>query len=174
MSETRDNIVVVIGAIAAVLLQIAIAPAITLFAAMPNFILVYALLVAIVRPGTAGPVLPFVVGLIFDVVSGGPIGAMAFLLVLVAFLASRAFAVLDNDTLFMPLVIFVASTLIVEVLYGVLLLLLGFDASLLSAFVYRALPCALYDCVVGLLLYPLAARLLPSAAPAGPGITRLR
>ena len=30
---------------------------------------------------------------------------MAFLLVLVTFLAARAFSVLDNDTLFMPLVI---------------------------------------------------------------------
>lgn len=174
MSETRDNIVLVVGALVAVLLQIVIAPAITLFSTMPNFILVYALLVAIVRPGTVGPVLPFVVGLIFDVMSGGPIGAMAFLLVLVTFLASRAFAVLDNDTLFMPLVIFVASALIVEVLYGVFLLGLGFDASFLDVFVYRALPCVLYDCVIGLLFYPLAARMLPGAAPAGPGSMRLR
>ena len=58
--------------------------------------------------------MPFVLGLVFDLVSGGPVGAMAFLLVLMTFLAARAFAVLDNDTLFMPLVIFVAATVLVD------------------------------------------------------------
>ena len=118
--------------------------------------------------------MPFVLGLVFDLVSGGPVGAMAFLLVLMTFLAARAFAVLDNDTLFMPLVIFVAATVLVEALYAAFLLALGFDASSLDVFLYRALPCALYDCVIGLVLYPLAARVLAGAAPAQPGTPRLR
>ena len=82
--------------------------------------------------------------------------------------------VLDNDTLFMPLVIFVAATVLVEALYAAFLLALGFDASALDVFLYRALPCALYDCVIGLVLYPLAARVLAGAAPAQPGTPRLR
>ena len=147
MNVTRDGIAVAVGAVIAVLLQIVVAPNIALFGAMPNFVVAYALLVAIVRPATAGPVMPFVLGLVFDLVSGGPVGAMAFLLVLMTFLAARAFAVLDNDTLFMPLVIFVAATVLVE---------------------------ALYDCVIGLVLYPLAARVLAGAAPAQPGTPRLR
>lgn len=174
MNVTRDGIAVAVGAAIAVLAQIIIAPNIALFSAMPNFVVVYALLVAIVRPGASGPVLPFVLGLVFDLVSGGPVGAMAFLLVLVTFLASRAFVVLDNDTLFMPLVTFVVGALVVEVLYGAFLLALGFDASFLEVFLYRALPCALYDSVVGLILYPLATRVLAGAAPAQPGTPRLR
>lgn len=174
MNVTRDSVAVAVGAVVAVILQIVVAPNIALFSAMPNFIVAYTLLVAIVRPTSAGPVLPFVLGLVFDLVSGGPVGAMAFLLVLISFLASRAFVVLDNDTLFMPLVIFVAATVLVEALYGAFLLALGFDATALDAFVYRALPCALYDCVIGLVLYPLAARVLAGAAPAQPGTPRLR
>ena len=174
MNVTRDGIAVAVGAVIAILAQIIIAPNIALFSAMPNFVVVYALLVAIVRPGASGPVLPFVLGLVFDLVSGGPVGAMAFLLVLVTFLASRAFVVLDNDTLFMPLVTFVVGALVVEVLYGAFLLALGFDASFLEVFLYRALPCALYDSVVGLILYPLATRVLAGAAPAQPGTPRLR
>ncbi|MEG0016546.1 MAG: rod shape-determining protein MreD [Gordonibacter sp.] len=174
MSMTRDSIAVVVGAVLAVLAQIVIAPNIALFSAMPNFVMVYALLVAIVRPGTAGPVLPFVLGLSFDLFSGSPVGAMAFLLVLVAFAASRAFAALDNDTLFMPLLIFVVSALAIEMLHGGFLLALGYHAGALDAFLYRALPCALYDCVIGLILYPFAARLLSATAPAQPGTTRLR
>ena len=121
MNVTRDGIAVAVGAVVAVLLQVVVAPNIALFGAMPNFVVAYALLVAIVRPMAAGPVMPFVLGLVFDLVSGGPVGAMAFLLVLMTFLAARAFAVLDNDTLFMPLVIFVAATVLVEALYAAFL-----------------------------------------------------
>lgn len=174
MNITRENIVVALGAVVAVLLQLALAPNIALFSAMPNFVVIYALLVAIVRPGSSGSVLPFVLGLVYDLLSGGPLGGMAFLLVLFSFLASRAFLVLDNDTLFMPLAVFSGAVLLIEMLYGGFLLALGFDASFMDMFLYRALPCALYDCVIGLILYPLASRVLADAAPAQPGSMRLR
>ena len=175
MNVTRDGIAVAVGAVVAVLLQVVVAPNIALFGAMPNFVVAYALLVAIVRPMAAGPVMPFVLGLVFDLVSGGPVGTMAFLLVLMTFLAARAFAVLDNDTLFMPVTIFVVATFAAEMLYGALLIGLGLSASPVDAFLYRALPCTLYDCVVGLVLYPIIARLLASGAQdRGPRTPRLR
>ena len=40
-------------------------------------------------------------GLIFDLLGGGPVGAMAFVFVLVTFLASKAYSLLDNGTMFM-------------------------------------------------------------------------
>lgn len=160
MNLERNNLVVIVGALIAVVLQIVVAPVITVFAAQPNFLLAYVLVVAIVRPMNAGPVLPFVLGLLYDLLGTGPVGGMAFLFVLVSFIAARAFSVLDNDTLFMPLTILIVSALVVEMLYGGLLMALGLSVSPLDAFLYRALPCALYDCVIGLLLYPIMARLL--------------
>ena len=62
----KNNLVLVVGAIAAFVLQIALAPAVALFSAQPNFLLAYALVVAIVIPTEAGPVLPFVMGLLYD------------------------------------------------------------------------------------------------------------
>lgn len=165
MNVTRENIVVAVGAVVAVVLQVAVAPNIALFSAQPNVLLAYVLVVAIVRPHDAGPVLPFVLGLVYDLLGTGPVGGMAFLFVLASFLASRAFAVLDNDTVFMPLTILVAATFVVEMLYGALLMALGLGVNPLDAFLYRALPCSLYDCVVGLVLYPLFARLLAAGAP---------
>ena len=100
----------------------------------------------------------------FDLVSGGPVGAMAFLLVLMTFLAARAFAVLDNDTLFMPLAIFTACALLAELCYGMLLMACGLAANPLEALFTRALPCALYDCAVGLVVYFVMARLLAGGA----------
>ena len=66
MNLTREGIVVAVGAVIAVLLQIVVAPNIALFSVQPNILLAYVLVVAIVRPADAGPVLPFALGLICD------------------------------------------------------------------------------------------------------------
>ena len=175
MGEGRGVVAAGLGAVIAVLLQVVVAPNIALASALPNFVLAYALVLAVVRPDRTGPVLAFVLGLVFDLLGSGPVGAMAFLLVLVTFLASRAFSVLDNDTLFMPVTIFVVATFAAEMLYGALLIGLGLSASPVDAFLYRALPCTLCDCVVGLVLYPIIARLLASGAQdRGPRTPRLR
>ena len=91
MELTRETVTALIGAVLAVLLQIIVAPAIALFAAVPNFIVAFCLVRPVATPGHGGPVIPFVCGLIFDLVGGGPVGAMAFVLVLVTFLASRLY-----------------------------------------------------------------------------------
>ena len=129
---------------------------------------------AVARPQSAGPVLPFVMGMAYDLVGGGAVGSLAFLLVLVTVVASRTMGALNNDTLFMPLAILVASLLLTQVLYGALTLALGTGGSLVDALVYRALPCALYDAVVGLVIYPLAARFLVGQPLQHPGSSQLR
>lgn len=160
----KNNVVLVVGAIVAFVLQIALAPAVALFSAQPNFLLAYALVVAIVIPTEAGPVLPFVMGLLYDLTGTGPVGGMALLLVVVCLAASRIFSLMDNDTMFMPLAIFVACALVVELVYGMLLMACGLAANPVEALLTRALPCALYDCAVGLVLYFVMARLMASGA----------
>lgn len=175
MNLGRENIVVAVGAVVAVLLQIVVAPNIAIFSAQPNFLLAYVLVVAIVRPVDAGVVLPFVLGLLCDLLGTGPVGGYAFLFVIVSFAAARAFSVLDNDTLFMPLTIVAAAAFLTEMLYGALLIALGLSAGPVDVFLYRALPCSLYDCVTALVLYPIVARLVASGAPdRGPRTPRLR
>ena len=80
MNEPITVVPRVIGAIIAVLLQIALAPNIALFGVVPNFIMAYVLIVSIVCPDQSGPVFAFVLGLLFDLLGTGPVGAMAFLL----------------------------------------------------------------------------------------------
>ena len=174
MNLGREGIVIAVGAVVALLLQIVVAPNIALFSAQPNFLLAYVLVVAIARPLDAGSALPFALGLVCDLLGSGPVGGYAFLFVIVSFIASRAFSVLNNDTFFVPLVVIAVASFAVELLLGAFSLSIGVDVDLMSAIVYRALPCALYDCVIGLVLYPLAARVLAGAAPAQPGTPRLR
>ena len=89
---------------------------------------------------------------------------MALLLVIACFLASRVFSLMDNDTLFIPLAIFTACALLAELSYGMLLMACGLAANPLEALFTRALPCALYDCAVGLVVYFVMARLLAGGA----------
>ena len=173
MFDEQVNLVVPIGALAAVLLQLVLAPNVAIFHAVPNFMLAFVLVTAIVKGQQAGFALPFAMGLLFDLFGGGPVGAMAFLLVLASFAASRLFSVINNDTLFMPLTVLVVATLAVEMFYGLFLIWFGYDVAALQAFIYRGLPCALYDSVIGLLLYPLAMRFMSGQAQQ-PGMNQLR
>ena len=158
--DARESLAVFVGALIALAAQVAVAPNIAIFGVVPNFVLAWCLVVAIVRAHAAGCVLPFVLGLAFDFMSASPVGAMSFLLVLASFAASRIFAVLDNGSLFMPLSILVVMTLAVEMAYGLFLLSGGLEVSAIDAFFFRGLPCALYDVVLGLLAFPLATRFI--------------
>lgn len=157
---SRDTLSLVLGALAAVLLQIVVAPNIAIMGAMPNVIAAYVVIAAIVRPADSVLVLGFVLGIVYDLLGYGPIGAMAFLLTLLAFLATRTFGVLDSESPFMPVAVIVCAMLLLEALYAGFLVALGQVSGFGTALLYRALPCALFDCVVALLLYPLARRLI--------------
>ena len=170
----RDHIFVIVGAILALVLQIVVAPHIALYGAMPNFIVVYAIALGLVRAESFGCVLPFVLGLVYDFASGGPVGPMAFSLLLFSYLAARIFVAADNDTLFMPILVMAVTLLLVEITYSSFILLLGYGAGPMQVFLYRTVPCYLYDCVMALLVFPLMARVFPPTAPIRSDLTQLR
>lgn len=156
----RFRTIEVVGAIVAVLLQVGLAPVMASFSAQPNFMLVYALVLAILRPHESGYVLPFVLGMIYDLLGAGPVGAMAFVMVVATLASSRATLWLNNGTSHVALIILAVAICFSEVLYGGLLLMLGIAGSPVDAFLYRSLPCLLADCIVGLVVYFVVARVL--------------
>lgn len=167
MTIERDRIAALVGAIVALVLQIVVAPVISIAGAVPNVIAAYVVALSIARPSRPPLVMAFVMGLLYSFVAGGPVGGMALLLVLVAFLASRAFTVLANDALFMPIAIIAVSSVVIELLYAMLLIALGLDVGIFEAIVLRVLPCALYDCVVGVIFFPIMLKFVVGSAPSG-------
>lgn len=161
MTIERSAVVTVAGAVVAVLLQVLLAPNIALYGSFPDIPLVYVMAVAVARPADAGPVMPFSVGLVCDLLGSGPVGAEAFLFVAASVVVSRVFLVMNNDTLFMPFASMFVGVFAVEAAYGVFLLATGYPATFLGALLHRAIPCALYDCVVAILVYPLLMSLFP-------------
>ena len=162
---TFERIVAIAGAIIAVLLQVFLAPHIPIGYAAPNFLVAYCLALAIVRADANGPVMPFVLGLLYDLMSGGPVGAMAFTLTAFSMAASWVYQRANNDTKFMAIAVLLAGVLLVELAYGTFCLLFGYAAGFFEAFVYRVLPCFAYDAVLSLAIYLVMARFLKREAP---------
>ncbi len=148
----------IIGAVIAVALQTIVAPNISVFNAMPNFILCYAIACAIANAREVDYIMPFVLGLVYDFSGGGPIGAMALTCLAATFLASLLFRIFDNETLFIPIVLTLIVCVISEFAYGLLTIACGLDVGLLDAILYVILPCAAYDMVVSLVIYALVRR----------------
>ena len=158
MVMTPDRIAIVVGAVLAVVLQIAFAPYIAIVSIVPNFVVAFALVVAVSRPHSYGAALPFVLGLLFDLTTGGPVGAMAFSLTAFSCLISRLYSSLENDTLFMPLAMMALGALLVEFSYGTLLVMFGYSAGFFEAIAYRIMPCFAYDAVIAVIVFLLTSR----------------
>ncbi len=165
----RETIIAVAGGVIAVLLQVIVAPNIAIFSAMPNFVLAYTGIVAMLCRENKIIVLAFALGLAYDLLGSNPVGLMAGLLVLVAFIAGRAYDMFGNDTVFVPLAVSMVCSLLVELVYALALAALGLDMPLGDAVLLRALPCAFYDAAMGLIVFPLLAMFLKPSARAQKG-----
>ena len=169
-----ERFVIVIGAVLALALQLFIVPNIALYGIVPNVLAAFALAVAVTRPSSYGCVLPFVLGLAFDLVGAAPLGLMAFSIMVVSVAVARVFVHVDNDSRFMTFALIAIGALLVELVYGCLLLFFGYQASFFDALLYRILPCFLYDVVCGILLYLLLARFARPASVVRTELTQLR
>ena len=159
-----DNVRIFIGAVLAVILHVLISPNIAIFNAIPNLMVVYTLTVAMLVPGSSHIGLAFCLGMLSDLMGYGPVGAMALLLMLASLAASRVHAAFANGTMFIPMVVLAVAILLIELLYAFIAVGVT-DINPLDAFIYRALPCTLYNCVIGLVLYPLLRKLFENNQP---------
>lgn len=168
MSTPREKLFVIIGAVIAVVFQLILAPNIAVGNASPNFLLEFTLVIAVSRGGRPATVLAFILGLIFGLLSSNPVGAMAFALVAAGAVASFVVRFLDNDTFFMPAVILMAAVLLTQLIYGILLCSFVPEIGIVDALVYRALPCALYDAVLSVIILLIARKFMSPKKSDGP------
>ena len=160
----RETVVLIAGGVVAFVLQTVLAPNISVLGAMPNFALVYVACAAMLRQSDAIVVVAFFLGLVTDLTSGGTVGVMAALLTLAAFIASRASALLGNETVTVSLLISIATSLAVEAIYAFFYMVTA-GVSAPDALIMRALPCALYDCAMVLIIMPLLSFVFARTAP---------
>lgn len=160
----RETVFLVLGAVVAVALQVILAPSIAIMGAMPNFILVYVGIAAMMRQSDSVYIMAFASGLAYDLVGTGAVGLMAALLTFVAFLSSRVSVILGNESFGVSLMVSMVCSLLVELAFAACYIVSA-DASVVSAIFMRALPCALYDCAMALIVFPPLSMLFIKSAP---------
>lgn len=148
----RTQLVPLIGAAIAVVLQIIVAPLITFFSVVPGFIVSYVIVLGILRGGNAMYWYAFVLGMIADLLSQTPLGLTPFLLLIAVFVLSRVFEVLDQTSPAMPLIACVATLLVFNILFTIGLLIMGYEGGV-SLVVSRALPATLINAIICVLYY---------------------
>lgn len=128
----RESVLLVVGAVVAVVLQIVLAPNLVILGAMPDLVLVYVGIAAMLLRRDSVLVMAFFAGLAMDLVGTSTVGVCAGLYTLIAFLASRAAGFFGNDTLGASLAISMGCFLLVEVLYAGFYIL-SVDVSVIEA-----------------------------------------
>lgn len=156
--NSRGLIISISGVLVAIIMQVLLSPVITIANAHPNFILIFVVANAVARPAT-NPVLPFLCGLFYDLIGNGPVGAMALICVVVAYILSYISMTFAAGSFFISIVLIVAGSFIADISYGILLSVCGWDGGLLAIVVERSLPCGLYDAILAAILFPLLVRL---------------
>lgn len=131
--------------VAAILLQLGLAPAIALYGCSPDFLLVPVVLIALRSGYAPGCVAGFLLGLLGDLAGSGAIGCAAFAYCIVALATGLVGALLQAGGLVSSLLIAVVMPFVNEFVFGLVSVLVGSPASgSLGVVMSHALPCAAY------------------------------
>jgi len=155
----------ILAILAAMLLQVAIAPHLSIGGVVPNLLLLVVVTLALVQGPQAGSSAGFAAGLVFDLLGTGPIGPMALVLAVVGHIAGSLSANLFAEGWLLPLTVVFSASLVAEVSYAVLLTILGEGGPLWTTLWSVSVPSALYNGVLALLLFPWLARFLRRDRP---------
>lgn len=123
-------------------LQLALAPQLSLGNGHINFCLIYALCIALARGGSRGVVVGFCAGLVFDLSTTGPIGLMALLLTICSYVMGfevRNRLAEDPESSYIQAAV---ACLAVSAAYSLTMLVMGETSGFLDALFLRALPTA--------------------------------
>ncbi len=155
----------VVAVLAAAVLQAGLAPHLAIRGVVPNVMLLVVVTIALVTGPGRGAAVGFAAGLTFDLLGTVAVGPMALVLTVVGYLAGLLHEAMFAEGWLLPLTVVAVSSLASEVLYGLVLDLIGFGVAFWATLVTKMLPAAMYNTVLALLVYPWLARLLRRERP---------
>ncbi len=155
--------VVIIGFI----LQVALSPNIAINGISPNILLICLGVLCLFANHKTCIVLGFVMGLLFDLLGSGPIGAMSLVMAVVGYFLPMVIKSTVQADSFVPWIIAMAiASLLASFAYCVVCAIIGYEESFFSAILFKVLPWTLYDIVIAAIFWPIAKRLSPGRAKA--------
>jgi len=144
--------ITVITALVAIVLQLVVAPAITIFGVVPNFILVAAVITALRNGPVRSTVNGFLLGFVFDLCSLGPMGAMTLVLTILAYAVSSLNRGGLAGNIIIDLFTLIAAVALGEFLVSVIYAIAGVNPEFMLSLVQRVLPAIVYDSIIGCIL----------------------
>ena len=156
----RAFLVNTVAFLIAVLLQVMVAPYISIGGASPNFLMIAVIIMALVEGPNTGTVLGFIAGFLFDLLGTGQVGPMALVLSLTGYITGLIHENLFAEGWILPVAIIAVATFSSETLYMLVIFLLGAQESLWSAFFGIVLPSTLYNAVFATIICPILTRAL--------------
>lgn len=160
----RDWMLPLIFSAVIVIIQVVFAPILTVFSTVPSFIVSFVLVLSIMRRPDTTYVYSFVLGLIADLLTHTSVGLTPLLLLIAVFCLSRVFEVLDDTSLAMPIIALAATLLVFELLFAIVLLVLGYQGSFFEILAQRVIPATILNSLIAALLFVIMRR-LPFAQP---------
>ncbi|HUZ76562.1 MAG TPA: rod shape-determining protein MreD [Chloroflexota bacterium] len=143
--------------LAEALLQVSVVSRITLLGVTPQLVLLSVISWSLIRGPAEGMFWGFVGGLLFDLVSGSPLGVSAFAMVLVAAICGLSGRTLFGSNVLFPLSMVFLATGVYVLLCGFVLATLHDPTNWAAVLRQVLLPTATANAVLGLAVYPLAA-----------------
>ncbi len=156
-----------LAVLAAAILQVGLAPNIAIGDVAPNLVLLVVVTLALTRGPSRGCVAGFAAGLVLDLIGSGPVGLWALVLCVVGYAAGMLEANLFAHGWLLPVTVVFIAALTAEIGYWVVLAVVGQGVGFGGMLTGVALPGALYDTALAVLIYPWLARILrtePSVA----------
>ncbi|MCL2332522.1 MAG: rod shape-determining protein MreD [Actinomycetia bacterium] len=150
----------IVALLLAFFLQIAVGPSIAILTVRPNFLLIVTIVMALVNGPVEGAFVGFFAGLLFDLLGTGPLGPAALVMCVVGYLAGILHERIFAQGWLLPFIVFVITDFIAELLYLLVLLVLGQPIGFLPAFLTKVIPTVLYTTLVAVVVFPLLSRLL--------------
>jgi len=159
MESSRQSLTfTIVGSIITFLLQVILAPNIAILDVVPNLFLVFVVLNAMYSTKTRACVCGFILGLLYDLLSVGALGTMAFVLSIIGFAVNS----LNRDTFTSSWIsqsfILLIAAFFAELLHSVFLSILGFDSDFMTSLIMRVLPGSVYNALFGLIVIAILSR----------------
>lgn len=146
--------------VAAIVLQVALAPQIAVFGVVPNLVFLVVVTLALLEGPVTGCVAGFVGGLLFDLLGASVVGPYALVFCVAGYVAGLLQANMFAEGWLLPVSVVLIAGVGAEITYGVIMSVLDIGLPFWSALVRIMLPGAVYNTALAVLLYPLMTRVL--------------
>ena len=169
---TLDALKILVLVTVAVVLQVTLVVGVHVVGGTPSVLVVVVAAVALLRGPVPGALAGFYGGFLADALGAGLLGTASLILVLVGYAAGAWGESMQDTAPVRPLVVVAVMSLLADLGSLVVAILIGTGPPIGTALVAGAVPAAMVNLLLAILLYPLVRRLLrrPAGGPAAAGV----